>query len=201
MGMKRQLTVIVLAAGKSTRMGENKLLKAVKGSPMIRHVVETCLASKVNLVVVVVGHEEDKIRKALTGLNCKFVGNPDYEMGQSSSVKAGLSAVRGDADAILVMPADVARVSPEHIDRVVEDYIRHDGRIVVASHRGRLGHPILLDRSLFGEILEINEATFGLKAVVEAHRDEVRKVEVGARDVLLDIDTLRDYERFVLEMD
>lgn len=199
--MKQRLTVIVLAAGKSTRMGENKLLKAVKGRPMIRHVVETCLASKVDSVAVVVGHEEAEIRRALAGLNCRFVSNPDYEMGQSSSVKAGLSVVREDADAILVMPADVALVASEHINRVVEEYARHDGRIVVASHRGRLGHPILLDRSLFGEISEINEVTFGLKAVVEAHRDEVRKVEVGARDVLLDIDTMHDYERFVSEMD
>lgn len=196
--MTTRLGAIVLAAGKSTRMGENKLLMKVDGQPMIRRVVEACIRSRVNLVAVVLGHDEQAIRRALEGLRCRLVFNPQYERGQSFSLRAGLSAVRAEIDAMLVIPGDVALVSTDHINAVVDEYYRHDGRILVASHRGRSGHPILIDSSLFDEVAGIDEANYGLKAVVNAHRDVVRKVEVGALDVLLDIDTRGDYEKFVL---
>jgi molybdenum cofactor cytidylyltransferase len=179
-------------------MGENKLLADVRGKTMIRGVVEACLQSKADLVVVVLGHEEQAVRGALEGLQCRLVVNENYESGQSSSLKKGLAEVQGEVDAILVTPGDIALMSPRFMNSVIEEYLERDGKIVVASHRGRSGHPILIDGSLFDEVARVDEASFGLKAVVNAHFSEVRRVEVDSRDVLLDVDTKNDYERFVL---
>jgi molybdenum cofactor cytidylyltransferase len=164
------LSLIVLAAGKSSRMrGRNKLLAKIKNQSIIRRVVEAGLKSKADEVIVVLGWQADKIRKALDELPCRFVVNKDYEKGQSSSVKAGLNEVGEMTQAILILPGDI-----------------------VAAHEGKPGHPILLAKELFNEIGEIAEDSFGLKAVIQKHKREMRLVEDGSPNVLLDVDTPED---------
>jgi len=190
------LSLIVLAGGKSTRMqGKNKLLVNIDGKPMIRRVVETGLSSKVDEVIVVLGWEADKIRKVLASLPCRFTLNKDYERGQSSSVKAGLTEVDEVTCAILVLPGDIAKIDSHSINLVVEEHGRTKAPIVVAAHNGKLGHPILLARPLFGDIAQIDEQTFGLKSVIKKHQNEVVLIEVGSENVLKDIDTLEDLTR------
>jgi molybdenum cofactor cytidylyltransferase len=187
------ISLVVLAAGKSTRMrGENKLLAKIDDTPMIRRVVQAALESKVDEVIVVLGWEEEKVRAALAGLPCRTVLNRKYEGGQSSSVKSGLADVSSTARAVLILPGDVAKIDAHSINMVVEKYHGGHHTIVVAGHQGRHGHPILFDRQLFPEIERINEATFGLKAVVALRRDEACLVETGSGNVLKDIDTVQD---------
>jgi len=187
------LSLIVLAAGKSTRMrGRNKLLVKVESRPIIRGVVEAGLKSKVDEVIVVLGWEADKIQKALDDLPCRFVVNKDYEKGQSSSVKAGLREVGGATQAILILPGDVAMIDASSINLVINEYARLKHPIIVAAHKSRPGHPILLDRQLFKEIEQIDEQSFGLKAVVKKHEGAVRFVEAGSSNVLRDVDTPED---------
>jgi len=172
--------------------GKNKLLEHVDGLAMIRLVVQAALKSKVDEVIVVLGWEADKIRQALSDLPCNFALNKEFETGQSSSVKAGLKAVSKTTRALLVLPGDVARIDPRSISMVVDAYGETGNAIVVAGHGGEAGHPILFDKSLFHEIEQINEQTFGLKSVVKRHEAEVRFVEVGTPNVLRDIDTPAD---------
>jgi molybdenum cofactor cytidylyltransferase len=187
------LSLIILAAGKSIRMhGRNKLLIKLEGKSIIRSVTETALKSKADEVIVVLGWQADKIQKALDGLPCRFVVNKDYEKGQSSSVKAGLNEINEMTQAILVLPGDIARIDANAINRVIEEYTRRKHAIIVAAHQGRPGHPILLDRRLFKEIDEIDEQSFGLKAVTKRHERDIRLVEVGSSNVLRDIDKPED---------
>jgi molybdenum cofactor cytidylyltransferase len=187
------LSLIVLAAGKSTRMrGKNKLLEVIDGSPMIRRVVQAALQSKVDEVIVVLGWEADRVREALVDLPCVFVLNREFESGQSSSVKAGVRAVSKATHAVLVLPGDVAKIDPASINKVIDDYNKYGNSIVVASHNREAGHPILLDRKLFHEIEQINEQTYGLKSVVKQHEKEVRFAVVDTANVLRDIDTPDD---------
>jgi molybdenum cofactor cytidylyltransferase len=187
------LSLIVLAAGKSTRMrGRNKLLVKVESRPIIRRVVEAALKSKVDEVIVVLGWEADKIQKALDDLPCRFVVNKDYEKGQSSSVKAGLREVGGATQAILILPGDVAMIDASSINLVIDEYARRKHPIIVAAHKRRPGHPILLDRQLFKEIEQIDEQSFGLKAVVKKHEGAMRFVEASSSNVLRDVDTPED---------
>ncbi len=172
--------------------GRNKLLVKIDGKPIIHNVVERALSSKVDEVIVVLGWEAKKIRNTLEDLPCRFVVNKEYRKGQSSSVKAGLREIALGTEAILVLPGDVAMINPSSIDMVVEAYNDGKNSIVVASHTGRSGHPILFSKKMFKEIEQIDEATFGLKSVVSRHESEIRMVETGSEDVLRDIDTPKD---------
>ena len=197
--MRKVLTVlslIILAAGKSTRMKENKLLLSVNGETLIERVVRTARRSIIDEVIVVLGYEAQKLKERLAGLDCKLVINENYAKGQSESVKAGLAAVSSDADAFMVLPADVALIDAQSINKVAEEYRRSRNRIVIASHHGQSGHPILIDRALFPEVAGINEETFGLKAVINRHRAEINYVEAGTENVLIDIDTEEEFSKY-----
>jgi molybdenum cofactor cytidylyltransferase len=176
--------------------GRNKLLTKIDGKSMIRKVAEAALSSKVDEVIVVLGFEATRVREQLADLPCRFVINDEYERGQSSSVKAGLEQVSDATRAILVLPGDVARVEPGSIDAVVDEYLLHKGKILIAAHRGKPGHPILLERELFDEIRQIDEQTFGLKALVKRHESDVRLIETGSENVLRDVDTPEDLKNF-----
>ena len=189
------ISLIVLAAGKSTRMKENKLLLRINGDTLIEHVVKHGKESKADEVVVVLGYEASNVREHLAKMDCKFAANENYMKGQSESVKVGLSAVSSKAEAVLILPADIGLISPESINRVIEEYRRSKSRIVIASHQKKSGHPILLDRSLFPEASKINEDTQGLKAVINRHRAEIKYVEAGTDNVLIDIDTREEFNR------
>jgi len=172
--------------------GRNKLLEMIDGKPMIRHVVEAACNSKVNDIIVVLGWEADKIRKAITDLHIRIAVNEEFERGQSSSLITGLKQIREDSQAILVLPGDIARIDSVSINKVVDAYDMNNGLIVVASHNGIHGHPILLDKQLFREIMEITEDTYGLKAVVKRHEAEIHLVETDNDNVLRDVDTQED---------
>ncbi|MBI2184629.1 MAG: nucleotidyltransferase family protein [Thaumarchaeota archaeon] len=190
--------VVILAAGLSTRFGRNKLLEKVKGIPMIRKVVSEALDSKADEVVVVLGHQAVEVRKALEGLSCKFTDNRSYLEGQSSSVKAGVRELADRVEAAMILPGDAALVNRGAINKVIDSYLKNKGHIVTASHSGKAGHPILFDKALFPEIMQINEKTQGLKAVITSHKENVRKVEADSEGVLHDIDTWEDFQKHVL---
>lgn len=190
------ISLIVLAAGKSTRMKENKLLLKLNGETLIRHVVKTATRSNADEVIVVLGYEAEKVKQKLLRLQCKLIMNENYLKGQSESVKVGMSAVSSRAEAVMVLPADVALVDEQSINTLIDEYRRSKSRIVIASHQHQRGHPILLHRTLFPEISEIGEDTLGLKAVINRHKAEVKYVEVGTDNVLIDIDTQEEFNTY-----
>lgn len=182
-----QIAAIVLAAGRSTRMGaENKLLADLGGKAMVRVVAEAALASGAGPILVVTGHQEGRVRAALAGLDLAFVANPDFAKGLSTSLKAGIGAVPAACDGALVLLGDMPRVEASHLDRLIDAFA--PGAIVVPVHEGRQGNPVLWARSLFAEILQLQGDT-GAKRVVAAHRDAVREVEMDTAAIFVDADT------------
>lgn len=182
------ISLIILAAGKSTRFGSNKLLYKLDDETMIERVVRQGLESKAQEVVVVVGYDAMKITETLKDLSCKIVHNPSFERGQSSSVITGVKFVREHAKAVMILPGDVASVRVEHINKVINEYNSTESAIVVVSYQKKMGHPILIDSELFDEILNIREGTFGLKEIISKHRSQIKMVEVGSEEVLFDVD-------------
>ncbi len=172
--------------------GKNKLLTNVDRKPMIRKVVETALNSKADEVIVVLGWQADRLREVLQDLPCRLTTNKNFERGQSSSVKAGLKEVSNATRAILILPGDIAKIDARSINLVINDYTREPKPIIIAAHDKKPGHPILISRELFGEVRQIKEQTFGLKSVVDNHKDKVRLLETGSHYVLLDVDTPED---------
>ena len=184
-----RVAAIVLAGGRSTRMGANKLLAEVAGKPMVRHVVEAALASCVASVSVVTGHQESEVRAALTGFDVVFVANPDYAAGLSSSVKAGIAAVPAAAAGARVLLGDMPRITSDRIDRLIAAFEQADGRAIIApTYEGRRGNPVLWPRPIFAEMLQL-EGDSGAKRLLGLHASAVREVDLGTDAIFADIDT------------
>ncbi len=184
-----KVPVVLLAAGRSSRMGgPNKLLALFGGKPLARQSAERALASKANGVIVVTGHQAERVKDALAGLNAVFVENPHFGEGLSTSLKAGVSALADDASGVLVMLGDMPGVSPADLDRLIDAFRSSGGRSVVrASHDGRRGNPVILPRSLFAAVSHL-EGDTGARHLVEAEGLDVIDVEIGV-GAFVDVDT------------
>lgn len=197
--MAPEYSIIVLAAGESTRFGENKLLYKIDGVPIVRRVV-VAATRPYSETIVVLGHEAERVKEEVADLGPKLVYNPEYREGMSSSIRAGVRASTATSG-ILVLPGDVAFVTPELVDLVVNAHVKTGALIVVPTYKGKGGHPILFDSRLRDELLSISEAGRGLKEVVNRHLQDVYRVEAGTPRILLDIDYKEDLERAKKELE
>ena len=184
------IAAIVLAAGRSTRMGAaNKLVADIDGKPMVRRVVEAALASQARPVLVVTGHQADDVRAALAGLDVAFVTNPNYATGLSSSLKAGIRALSKEVDGALVMLGDMPRIEGAHLHAMIAAFASKAGSvIVVPMHEGRRGNPVLWPAALFGEMLAL-QGDVGARRLMAKHASQVREIDLGTDAVLMDVDT------------
>jgi molybdenum cofactor cytidylyltransferase len=184
-----KVAAIVLAAGLSKRMGANKLLADLGGAPMIRRSVEAVRAAGVEPVIAVTGHEADKIAAAVEGLGVEMVHNPDYAHGLATSLKRGLAAVPGDADAVLVCLGDMPRVTPKAMGRLIAAFNPEEQRtICVPVHKGVRGNPVLWGRKHFAAMAALG-GDRGAKALMDQFADELVEIETADDGVLIDADT------------
>jgi len=191
-----KIAAVVLAAGMSSRMGSNKLLADLDGKPLVRHAVEAAIASHASPVIVVTGRDADPIKAALRGLNVRFVDNPDFSKGLSTSLKAGISAVPQVCDGALILLGDMPGVGAALIDRLVAGFDPFEDRaIVVAARQGKQGNPVLWARRFFPEI-EAIEGDVGARNLVGIYGELVCEIEAGDDAPLTDIDTPQALEAY-----
>jgi molybdenum cofactor cytidylyltransferase len=186
------VAAIVLAAGTSTRTAPyHKLLVAdASGKPMIARVVDNVLSSLARPVLVVVGHRADEVRAALSGRPVSFVTAADYEAGISASLRAGLAALPAESAAVIVCLGDMPLVTGRVLDRLIGAWNPDEGRgIVVPTHQGRTGNPILWDRRHFAEMRAL-AGDSGARALLQRHAEQVSEIEIGDDAVLRDFDTV-----------
>ncbi len=180
---------VVLAAGRSTRMGANKLLAEIGGQPVIRRVVEAVLASRAAPVFVVTGHEREAVAEALAGLPVRLVDNPAFASGMASSLKAGLAAIPEGCAGAAVALGDMPLVTAAIVNRLLDAFGDHPGAAaIVPVSDGRRANPVLLARSLFGDV-EALTGDMGARPLLESAGDRVVEVIVADDAVLLDVDT------------
>ena len=188
---------VILAAGKSARMGEAKLLLRLGESTVLGQTLAHVRAASVDEVVIVLGASAEAIRKQLAAevlRETRVVVNPEYETGMASSLRVGLAALGSDVDAAVIVLGDQPFVRPATIDRIIEEYRRTGAEIVIPMYEGARGNPVLLDRSLFREAMAL-EGDVGCRAIFTKHAEGVVYLEVDDSGVLLDIDSRGDYER------
>lgn len=185
-----RIAALVLAGGQSRRMGElNKLLAEIAGRAMVRHVVDNVLTSAADPVVVVTGHEADRVRAALGGCPVTFAENPDFADGLSTSLKTGLAALPPDADGAIVCLADMPKVGGEILDRLIAAFDPVEGRaIIVPTRRGKRGNPVLFARRFFEEMGAVS-GDVGARHIIGEHGELIAEVEVEDEAVLTDVDT------------
>ena len=184
-----RIAAIVLAAGLSSRMGSNKLLAPVRGTPMVRHAVEAALASAASAVVVVTGNGGADVRRAVAPFSPLFVDNPDFSRGLSTSLKCGLSALAEDCDGVLILLGDMPDVSTALLDKLIAAFDPSEDRaICVATRHGRRGNPVLWARRFFPEMLSL-EGDIGARHLIAQYGELVCEVEAADDGPLTDIDT------------
>jgi molybdenum cofactor cytidylyltransferase len=186
-----RIAAIVLAAGQSRRMGAiNKLLADLDGVPMLLRAVDSALASRASPVIVVTGHEAERVREAL-GRKRKImiVHNPDYAEGLSTSLARGLAAVPEGCDGAIVCLGDMPRVKAQHLDRLIDAFNPVEGRaICVPTYAGKRGNPVLFARRFFGEMGGI-AGDVGARHLIGEHGELVAEIEMGDEGVLIDVDS------------
>ena len=184
------IAAIVLAAGRSTRMGDaNKLLLNLRGHPMILRTVSAVRAGKVTDIIVVTGHEAEAVTHALDGQAVTFVHNSRYAEGMSTSLKAGMAALPDDCDGVLVCLGDMPAVTGQSIAKLVDAFNPVEQRsIIVPTYQGKRGNPVLFACAFFRDMRH-TEGDTGARALLSAHADAVFEVEMDDAGVLADADT------------
>lgn len=187
---RRRVAAVVLAAGRSSRMGDvNKLLAPVDGVPMVRRVIETVLRASLDPVVVVLGHAAADVRGALDGLPVRFAVNAEYAAGISTSVGTGIRAVAGAVDGAMIVLGDMPWISVPDLQALVEAFAPDEGRGICAPvvERKR-GNPVLWSARYFHE-LQTLEGDVGARHLLAVHDEDVCEVNVSGHGVLEDVDT------------
>ncbi len=185
-----RVAALVLAAGRSRRMGAaNKLLSEIAGKPVVRHVVEAATQSEAEPVIVVTGHEAERVKAALADMPVTFVHNPDYKMGLSSSLRAGLGALPEDTDGALICLGDMPRLRAEHLNRLIAAFDPLEGRrICVPTYRGKGGNPILWAAEFFPAMKSL-EGDVGARTLIGEAPEAVCEVAVDDDAIFTDVDT------------
>ncbi|MGX5828829.1 NTP transferase domain-containing protein [Mesorhizobium sp. 43Arga] len=184
-----KVAIVLLAAGRSSRMGgPNKLMALFDGKPLVRRTAERALASKASGTIVVTGHQRERVRAALSGLDVTFADNPDFADGLSTSLKAGIAYLPEDTAGVMIVLGDMPGVVSGDLDRLIDAFSKAGGNSVVrASHQGKRGNPVLLPRALFPAIAHL-EGDTGARHLVEAEGLDVIDVEIG-EGASVDVDT------------
>jgi len=194
------IPAVVLAAGRSSRMGRAKATLSVDATDtFLTRIVRTFLEAGVDDMIVVVGHEADAIVSSFSasGLPARFVVNHEYDRGQWSSLVAGLGVVdRPGVSAALITLVDVPLVTSETVRAVIDCYRRTRAPVVRPTSGTRHGHPLLVDRSLFHELRAADPAA-GAKPIIRAHASTAGDLDIADEGAFLDIDTEEDYRKMI----
>ena len=187
----RRIGGIVLAAGESRRMGRNKLLLPLGGEPLVRRACRRGLAAGLDPLIVVLGHESERVQQALAGLDCHCILNADVGGPMSSSLHRGLAALPADAEGAVIMLADMVNVTEHMLRTMLLSAQTSTALLVCSRYAETLAPPVLFRRALFDELYAASGEHCG-KAVVEHHREHAIYVDwPGA--ALVDVDTPEEF--------
>jgi molybdenum cofactor cytidylyltransferase len=186
------ICAIVLAAGRSQRMGTQKLLLPWRNKSVIAHIVDEVLRSPVDRVLIIVGSDAEKIKEALASREVTFVHNPDEHGDMLSSIRCGLRALPVGCDAVLVVLGDQPAITSELVAQLVDSFQKNPQYIMLPAYHGKRGHPILFPSRFIGEVFN-NHDGVGLKGLLSHHPGRIVEVAIPAGEPLQDIDTPEDY--------
>ena len=199
---KRRVAAVVLAAGRSTRMGAvNKMLAEIGGKPLVRIAAEQAIASHAQPVIVVTGHEREKVEAALKGLPVRLVNNPDFAEGLGTSLRTGIAGVPEEADAAIVCLGDMPQVDAALINRLIAAFDPERGALVVVpSIEGRRGNPVVWSRRFFHDLMSIR-GDIGARHLIGNYAEAVVEVPVAGAAALTDVDTPESFSAVKAEIE
>jgi molybdenum cofactor cytidylyltransferase len=187
---------VVLAAGMSTRMGQPKvLLPWTKNATILEHIIMQLVLARIDHITVVTGNRAGEVHSLATKRGVEAVHNPNYEDGEIiSSLQAGLASLPDHIAAALVVLGDQPRIQPKVVNQLLMAYAEGKGHIVAPTFQGDRGHPILIDRRYWPELLALPPGG-APRDVINKYKNDVALVPVETDSVLQDVDTPEDYKK------
>jgi len=193
----KNIGLVILAAGKASRMGKPKQLLTYQGSSLIFHAVKIGLNSICKSVVVVLGAYKEQIKPEIDKLPVQIVENPDWETGMSSSIRVGINAINQNnhnLDAVIIALADQPLINEAVFNQLIQKYQDTKNKIIASAYNDIVGVPALFNQTLFSELINI-QGDRGAKALMRKYRDEVLTIPIP--EAAIDIDTQDDYEKLL----
>ena len=193
MGEINMISAILLAAGQSKRMnGENKLAKEIQGIPLIKISVKNILASSINELIIVLGHQREIIEKLIDkNEKIKFIFNKDFESGMASSIKTGLDNLSEKTESFFICLGDMPMVSHDIYDQLIKS--KDKKKIIIPTYKGQQGNPVLFDRSMKEKIVEIT-GDAGAKKILDKNREKIFNFEINNEAILKNYNTLDSFD-------
>lgn len=188
------ICALVLAAGRSERMGTQKLLLPLRGKPVIARIVDELQQSPLEETFVVVGRDGEQIQQALQGRAVTVVTNPDFTGDMLSSVRCGLRVIPNGCEALLVGLGDQPNLTAQLVANLIGAFQESGRGIIVPTHNGHRGHPLLIATHFRDEMLAHHDG-IGLRGLLDAHPEAVFRLEISNAALLEDMDTPEDYRR------
>ena len=198
----RNIAAVVLAAGRSSRMGgPNKLLEQIGGRPLVRIVTEAALGSRARPVIVVTGHQRERVEAALAGLPVQFAYNPNFADGLGTSLKAGIAMLPAETDGTIVCLGDMPQVDAALIDRLIAAFDPDKGALVVVpTIEGKRGNPVVWSRRFFPDLMAV-EGDVGARYLIGRYAEAVTEVPLTGKAALTDVDTPEALEAVKAELE
>jgi len=192
------IVAVVLSAGESSRMGQAKALLPIAGQTFIERIVGALKDGGIERIVVVLGFDADELRRQVAHLPVEVLVNPNYQLGQLSSLQVAVRHLQSarDCDGMMVHLVDHPYIAPKLVQLMLQRFDGSQYCIIVPRHRGKRGHPVIFARSLFDELLSA-PLDQGAKAVVNAHRQRTLEIDTDDVGITLDIDTPDLYRQHV----
>jgi molybdenum cofactor cytidylyltransferase len=197
LAQQARIAGVILAAGKASRMGTPKQLLPYKETTILGEVLKNALQSALDPLMVVLGFMADEIRRRIDFGTATVVIADAYDLGQSASLKAGLSHVPDDCDGALFLLGDQPLITADIIDTLIAQYRRFNNDILIPTYGGKRGSPVLIGRPLFPQLHTLTGDTGG-RVLFERFADRIMEIEVGQESICIDIDTPADYEKLGL---
>ncbi len=198
---EKKIMGVILAAGNSTRMGkDNKLLKNIDGTPLIRNIVLEITKSDLDSCSIVLGYQSDKVADVIKDLNIKLILNPLWKEGQASSLKVALNSLTSSYTDVLIMLGDLPGIKSSHINRIIEEHLSSENRrskITIPSFKGEKGNPVIWGKSFFHELSNL-EGDVGGRVLFSQHPAAINLIEMSDPSVVTDTDTPEDFENFLV---
>ena len=186
------ISAILLAAGQSKGMvGENKLTKKIKGIPLIKRSVQNILASSINELIVVLGHQKEIIEKLIDkNEKIKFIFNKEYESGMAASIKTGLNNLSEKTEAFFICLGDMPMVNSDVYNQLINS--RNQKNIIVPTYNGQQGNPVLFDKSMKEKVMDIT-GDVGAKKILDLNKDKILNLEINNQSITKGFNTQGDF--------
>jgi len=191
----KMISGIVLAAGESKRMGRTKQILEIGRKSILEWVIDNIKNSRVNEIIVVIGHKSNLIEPIISGKGIKIIFNPDYKEGMSSSIKAGLKGIDPGSKGFFIFLGDQPFIGKGIIDTLIDRFNKSNKGIVVPVYRGIRGHPVIFNVKYKEEFMKLT-GDIGGRYIIEKNKNDLLEVDISTEEGIIDIDNMDDYLKY-----